>query len=100
LGREPALGYDFGLEVRPNPFSGQTTFHFRLPADHRQAAQLEIFDPLGQRVRRFSLPGRPGEAEIRWDGCDQAGTPLPTGLYLYRLGQAGRQQQGKIWLQR
>lgn len=55
-------------------------------------ARLSIFDLAGRRVAGVS--GRTGQPLV-WDGRNEAGAPVPTGVYLWRL-EAGRHlQQGK-----
>jgi hypothetical protein len=75
----------------PNPFNPETTIRFELP--YRTSVRLEVFDVLGQRMRVLvegMLPG--GMHEAVWGGRDQAGMPVSSGLYLYRL-QAGEYEQ-------
>jgi len=73
----------------PNPFNPATTIPFVVPARQGPASipvRLEIFDALGQRVSLLwdgSLA--PGEHRMAWDGRDQEGRPVSSGIYLYRL---------------
>jgi hypothetical protein len=71
--------------VRPNPARGETAFAFELPAT--AAATLRIYDPAGRIVRTLvegtSLAA--GTHRLRWDGRDAAGSPVPSGVYFYRL---------------
>ena len=72
----------------PNPFNQQTTIRFSLPDATR--ARLEIFDILGQKVRTLvdgELPA--GYHSVNWNGQDEAGQPVSSGVYLLRL-QAGK----------
>ena len=70
---------------RPNPFNPATEIVFSLPTPTR--VSLNVYDLGGQRVatllRGASLPA--GESVQRWNGRDDAGRPLATGVYLYRL---------------
>ncbi len=69
----------------PNPFNARTTIGFSLP--RAAACHLSIFDLRGRRVRELlaqaSLP--PGRHRVAWDGTDDAGGELASGVYLYRL---------------
>jgi glucose/arabinose dehydrogenase len=68
----------------PNPFRGTTTIPFNLTEATR--VEIAVYDLLGRRVRTLldrSLP--PGPHTAAWDGTDTAGTPLPDGVYFYRL---------------
>ncbi len=68
----------------PNPFNPSTTIGFELPA----AAEVElvVYNLQGQRVRRLVQGQQPaGVHSVVWDARDENGTPVPTGLYYYRL---------------
>ena len=72
---------------RPNPFRHSTHVDLELP--DAQMVRLEVFDHGGRLLRRVSdgvLP--PGRHDLAWDGTDQAGLHLPSGVYFLRL-QAG-----------
>jgi len=68
----------------PNPFNPSTTIRFVLPA--RDHAELAVFDVRGRHVVTLldrSVPG--GLVSVTWDGRDQHGTPVSSGIYFYRL---------------
>jgi M6 family metalloprotease-like protein len=70
--------------ARPNPFNPSTTLFFRIPGEGR--VDVEIFDSSGHLVR--ALVDRvyaAGVHEARWDGRDDAGRPLASGVYWYRI---------------
>ena len=81
----PALPAEFSLAQNyPNPFNSSTVIDFRLarPGD----VVLEISNILGQKVYGIAIGGaRPGHYKIGWNGTDEAGRKLPSGLYFYRL---------------
>ena len=70
----------------PNPFNASTNISFSLSGQRRQYVSLEIYNVRGQRVgtlmdqHLFS-----GRHTIQWDGRDQYGRPLASGLYLCHL---------------
>ena len=74
----------------PNPFNPKTTFSFELLyAEH---VELAVYDMQGKRVRTLIdavVPG--GETRVEWDGRDDSGDALPSGVYLYNLRAAGLQ---------
>ncbi len=71
----------------PNPFAAHTTIRFQLPA--RQAVSLQIYNTAGQLVRTLiQAPYAPGEHAVAWDGRNEQGQPVGSGVYFYRL-QAG-----------
>jgi hypothetical protein len=74
---------------RPNPFNPRTTIRFELSQSQR--AWLDIFDVRGHHVRRLvDRPLDAGEHTTVWDGTDDDGRSLPSGLYLYRLSSGSR----------
>ncbi len=78
----------------PNPTRGETTLRFALPGGAREL-QLEIFSAGGRRVRTLARGGLPaGELALAWDGRDEAGRPLPAGLYFTRLSADGQRLAG------
>ena len=68
----------------PNPFNSQTVLAYFLP--EAGAVRLEVFSLTGQRVAvlRHGLQ-QAGFHQLRWDGRDDAGHSVASGLYLYRL---------------
>ena len=68
----------------PNPFNSQTALAYFLPA--AGPVRLEMFSLTGQRVAvlRHGLQ-QAGYHRLRWDGRDDAGRSVASGLYLYRL---------------
>lgn len=83
----------------PNPFNPQTTIAFTLPATER--AVLEIYSLTGTRVwsRTFdNLTG--GRHTVIWDGRDNAGEGVASGVYFYRLSADGFTQTRKMVLVR
>jgi hypothetical protein len=69
----------------PNPFNPRTTIVYELP--YPVAVTLEVFDLRGRllRVLRQDAREEAGRHEVIWDGCDQQGSSLASGTYLYRL---------------
>jgi hypothetical protein len=68
----------------PNPFNPRTTIAF----DLREAAEvtLEIVDARGRRVASQTRAfGQAGRHTFVWEGTDQAGRPVGSGIYLYTL---------------
>jgi flagellar hook assembly protein FlgD len=68
----------------PNPFNPSTRIKFDLARGTE--ITLTIFNILGNPIREL-LKGRysAGSTEITWDGTDQAGRPVPSGIYFYEL---------------
>ena len=76
-----------GLALRqnfPNPFNGETVLRFELPQP--QEAELAVYNLRGQRVATLAAGAREaGVFQLRWDGRDEKGNQLASGVYLYRL---------------
>jgi len=68
----------------PNPFNPSTRIRFDLARGTE--VTMTIFNILGNPIREL-LKGRypAGSTEITWDGTDQAGRPVPSGIYFYEL---------------
>ncbi len=68
----------------PNPFVPTTSIGYSL--SDRAAVALEIFDVTGARVRFLDQGTRDaGEYTVEWDGRDDAGRLVGSGVYFYRL---------------
>jgi hypothetical protein len=69
---------------RPNPFNPGTTISVTLPA--RSHATLTVYDMAGRRVRTLAdgVFGS-GSREFTWDGRDDRGAAVASGVYFYRL---------------
>ena len=68
----------------PNPFNPVTTIEYNLPK--RTQVTIEIFNVLGQKVRTLVNETRSaGSYRIEWNGNDDSGDPVSTGVYLYRF---------------
>jgi hypothetical protein len=68
----------------PNPFNPETKIDYFLPrASH---VKLEVFNILGQRIKTIVDEDQTvGEKEVVWDGTNENGKPLSSGVYFYRL---------------
>ena len=81
----------------PNPFNPKTTLRFRLA--RAGEATLTVHDMRGRQLRRLvgeTLPA--GEHVTEWDGRDEDGQELGSGMYLVRLRAAGTEESGKLIL--
>jgi hypothetical protein len=68
----------------PNPFNPATEIRFRLPVE--ADVSLRIHDAAGRRVRSVQLGSMPaGESAWSWNGTDDQGRPVASGVYLVRL---------------
>jgi parallel beta-helix repeat protein len=72
---------------------------YRVSAKEGSAVTLGLFDLSGRRIRTLVAgPQAHGTHELAWDGADDAGRPLPAGVYLCRLEVGGEQHRGRLVL--
>ncbi|MEW6050225.1 MAG: Ig-like domain-containing protein [Candidatus Zixiibacteriota bacterium] len=80
----------------PNPFNPETAIEYAVAS--RSPVRIEVFNVLGQCVRvLLDEVKAAGNYQMTWDGTDQIGNLVSTGMYLYRI-QAGDFVQTKKML--
>ena len=68
----------------PNPFNPETIIRYRIPKDEHVV--LEIFNITGQKIRHLVDKKQiAGNYEVVWDGTDNTGNIVPSGVYLYAI---------------
>lgn len=94
----PAARVPFALRPNvPNPFNPSTTLQFSLPLGGR--VQLVVYDVRGRRVRTLVDEERDsGVYSVKWQGKDDAGARVASGVYFARLVSDGKTQQQKMVL--
>jgi len=82
----------------PNPFNPNTTIAFRVPA--RVQVNITVFDVSGRLIRTLvdGIDFGPGRHEVVWNGRDDAGKPVVSGTYSYRMDAGGFISTGKAVL--
>ena len=86
--------------LRPNPTSGSTSISFDMP-DHSGPARLVIYNVRGQLVRTvLEGPVERGRHEGSWDGNDDRGQQVASGVYFARLLVDGRSSDQKVMVLR
>lgn len=79
----------------PNPLNPGTTIAFGLPRPG--AASVKVYSVAGRLVRTLldeSLPS--GHHAAYWDGTDDRGQAVSSGVYFYRVDAGGREFSGKV----
>ena len=85
--------------ARPNPFNPMTTIHYALPRSSH--VRLAVYDLQGRRVRTLVDEVRPaGGSVAEWDGRDDAGLGVSSGVYFCILETAGAHRAMKLTLLR
>jgi hypothetical protein len=90
---QTSLPSEFQLfQNHPNPFNPETVIRFALSeASH---VEITIYNTRGQVIRRLlSQNSAAGEHAVKWDGRDQSGRSVSSGVYLYEI-QAGDPSAG------
>lgn len=68
----------------PNPFNPETTIRFDLP--NAVNVTLEVYNILGQRVcTLLAQKMEPGYHAVMWDGADDYGVRVGSGVYYFRI---------------
>ena len=77
--------------ANPNPSGQATSIVFDLL--ERDSVTLAVFDVAGRRVRRLANDKlfSAGRHTLHWDGCDDSGEAVASGVYFYRV-EAGREK--------
>ena len=90
----------FGLEPNyPNPFNPSTAVPFQVAKPG--PVKLRVFDLRGRAVKTLE-DGRfnPGYYESKWDGCDDTGRPVASGVYVISIQAVDFVKQRKMLLMR
>ena len=84
LSTDGVAAVDFLATPTPNPFRGFATIHFGLA--RAGEARLELFDLAGRRVRTLASGVHGAGAHFAtWNGRDQGGNSVGSGVYFVRL---------------
>ena len=68
----------------PNPFNPETNIKYQIP--ERVHVKISVFNLRGQKIRTLINQEQPaGYHNIRWDGCDEQGKMVVSGIYLYQI---------------
>ncbi|MFQ5606109.1 MAG: FlgD immunoglobulin-like domain containing protein, partial [bacterium] len=83
----------------PNPFNAETTISYALPEE--SLVRLNVFNLIGQRVRELLHRKQPaGLHKIQWDGRDENGTFVSSGIYLIKLQSGAHKFTSRLILQK
>jgi len=81
----------------PNPFNPETVIRYQLPKAGK--VSLRVLNLLGQEIRTLVEGEKaPGYYSTVWDGRDDSGRPVPSGVYVYRLETSGYTAMKKLVL--
>jgi len=81
----------------PNPFNPNTLIRYSIPK--RSLVNITVFDITGRQVRTLENTNRrPGHYSVEWDGTDQSGNKVASGIYLYRMTAGNYSENCKMLL--
>lgn len=84
------------LQNYPNPFNPETVITYNV-AEHMEVT-LNVYNIVGQKIKNLvNEKIAPGTQAAKWDGTDESGRQVASGVYFYRI-QAGRFVQTKRML--
>ncbi|MFP4526904.1 MAG: T9SS type A sorting domain-containing protein [Candidatus Kapaibacterium sp.] len=82
----------------PNPFAGFTTFTVNVPVQGNYS--IEVFDMLGNPVATIADTEMSGTETFEWNGTDNNGKALESGMYIYRISGVNTSVSGKLVISR
>ena len=81
----------------PNPFTPRTTIRYELP--EAAPVQLSVHDVSGRLVRTLvDTQQKAGDHTVVWDGRDDSGGVLASGVYFVRLESSGETESRRVVL--
>ncbi len=81
----------------PNPFNMSTVISYSIP--RRSDVTVSIINLLGQKIKTIEIKNQPaGKYDYTWDGTDQAGKEVASGIYFYRVNDGTRSKTKKMVL--
>jgi hypothetical protein len=85
----------------PNPFNPATRIEYAVPVGAPTVVRLRIYDVAGHLVRTLVDAPQPGGVyTVTWDGKNDGGSSVASGVYFYRLQWNGRTESKKMVLLR
>ncbi|MCK5458233.1 MAG: Ig-like domain-containing protein, partial [Melioribacteraceae bacterium] len=81
-----SLPVEYSLEQNyPNPFNPSTKINFNIPKNSN--VKLEIFNIIGEKIATLisNKEYQPGSYTVEWNGANQFGKQVPSGVYLYKI---------------
>ena len=85
------------VSIYPNPFNPYTTISFELK--EQGTVRLDIYNARGNLVRRLVDEVRgPGRHDLEWNGMDDSGRTMPSGVYYARISGQGIDDRRKMTL--
>ncbi|MDP7609581.1 MAG: T9SS type A sorting domain-containing protein, partial [Candidatus Marinimicrobia bacterium] len=72
------------MQNYPNPFNPSTTIQYHL--NQKSTVNISVYNLSGQEIRQLADSNLdPGQHSVSWDGKDEKGVAVGSGMYFYRL---------------
>lgn len=85
----------------PNPFNPSTTIQYTIPEKVTNRVSLEVYDLRGALIKTLvDQVISPGNHSVIWNGADENGNKVSSGLYLYKLQAGDFKMSNKMMLMR
>jgi len=94
--KEVTVPEEFALEQNyPNPFNPSTTIAYQLPS--AETVRITIYDLTGRQVRELLNENKnAGSYTVQWDGRNQIGEQVSSGVYIYQISSGQFSQTRKM----
>jgi hypothetical protein len=88
-GTNDIINSHFSFSNYPNPFNPTTTISFSVPEEN--LVSISIFNAKGQKIKSLIQNDlMKGQQSIVWNGDDEFGKPVSSGIYCYKLNVNGK----------
>ena len=87
-----------GLFIKPNPMHSVASISYSLPNDESQPINLKIYDATGRLVRQWNRENVRMSNQFIWNGDDENGKALPSGIYFLVLENGDMRSTQKVIL--
>ena len=84
------------LRAKPNPFNPVVELSFYVPESFSKDVKIKIFDMAGRLVKEYSGSAHNGNFKRRWNGKDNLGKAVGSGIYLVRALTANHKLTTRI----
>ncbi len=100
VGVSSPLAAPAGLRLEPVPTVACNSLRFRFHCPRTTTVRLDLFDATGRRCRTVSSRLAQGRHAVQWDGGDDFGRSLSSGVYYWRVRADGFSRSGRTMLVR
>jgi hypothetical protein len=95
VGDPPIAPLPHTIRAYPNPFRVHTNVIFEL--QHSTVVDARVYDVAGREVRRLGLGTLPGGLQsVSWNGLDNTGRQVPSGVYFVRVTTPDHVSSAKV----